>query len=342
MIRRIALLIIIAAIKSACLSQAVQTIKGVIVDKESQIPLPGVNIIIEGTSPLIGTITSEKGYYSIPDIPIGTYTVTASYIGYEKSINQHILIGAGKQVVLNIALNENSTLLHEVKVKPKRTAKNETVNSMSIISGRRFSVEDTRRYAGGLADPARMVSAFAGVSAGNMQDNAIIVRGNNPKYIGWHLEGVEIPNPNHFSSINVIGGGFVTIFSNQLLANSDFFTGAFPAEYGNVLSGVFDMRLRNGNRDKREYTIQAGLMGLDFAAEGPFIKGKDASYLVNYRYSTIALIQDVGLTTLDGVLKYQDATFKIDLPTRKFGKFSFFGSVRFSGFIHFPLRFIVK
>lgn len=323
MIKRIALLIIIAAIQTVCLSQAVQTIKGVIVDKESEIPLPGVNIVIEGTSPLIGAITDEKGFYTIPDIPIGTYTVTASYIGYDKSIHQHILIGAGKQAVLNISLNENSTLLDEVTVKPKRTTKNETVNSMNIISGRRFSVEDTRRYAGGLADPARMVSAFAGVSTGNIEDNAIIVRGNNPKYIGWHLEGVEIPNPNHFSSINVIGGGFVTIFSNQLLANSDFFTGAFPAEYGNVLSGVFDMRLRNGNREKREYTVQAGIMGLDFAAEGPFVKGKDASYLVNYRYSTMSLVSS--FIPSEQVPQYQDLSFKLNFPTKKLGTFSVWG-----------------
>jgi len=186
MIKRITLLILIVAIKSACLSQAVQIIKGTIVDKDSEIPLPGVNIIIEGTSPLIGTITNEKGDYFINDIPIGSYTVTASYIGYDKAINHNVLIGAGKQVVLNISMSENTTLLNEVTIKPKSSSKNETVNSMSIISGRKFSVEDTRRYAGGLADPARMVSAFAGVSSGNIQDNAIIVRGNNPNKSQYH------------------------------------------------------------------------------------------------------------------------------------------------------------
>ena len=323
MTKRIALLILIVAIKSACLSQADQTIKGTIIDKDSEIPLPGVNIIIEGTSPLIGTITDQKWDYYMEDIPIGSYTVTASYIGYDKGINKHVLIGAGKQVVLNFALSENTTMLDEVTIKPNSTTENETVNSMSIISGRKFSVEDTRRYAGGLADPARMVSAFAGVSAGNIQDNAIIVRGNNPKYVGWHLEGVEIPNPNHFSSINVIGGGFVTIFSNQLLSNSDFFTGAFPAEYGNALSGVFDMRLRNGNRDKREYTVQAGIMGMDFAAEGPIVKGKDASYLVNYRYSTMSLVSP--LIPSEQVPQYQDLSFKLNFPTQRLGTFSVWG-----------------
>ena len=123
-------------------------------------------------------------------------------------------------------------------------------------------------------DPARMASAFAGVAVGNVQDNSIIIRGNSPKGVLWTLEGVEIPNPSHFAGANVAGGGFTTLFSNHLLANSDFFTGAFPAEYGNALAGVFDIKLRNGNNEEREYAFQAGVMGIDFAAEGPFKKGK--------------------------------------------------------------------
>ena len=324
MTKRISLqLCLFIAINVSCHAQAVQTIKGVIVDKQSEIPLPGVNVVIEGTSPLMGTITNEAGFYSIDGVPFGKYTVKASYIGYETTLHQNTLVGAGKQVELNFSLTENSTLLNEVTIRPGRSATSETVNSMSIISGRRFSVEETRRYAGGMDDPARMVSAFAGVSTGNIQDNAIVVRGNNPKYVGWYLEGVEIPNPNHFSSINVIGGGFVTIFSNQLLTNSDFFTGAFPAEYGNVLSGVFDMRLRSGNKDKREYTFQAGVMGIDFAAEGPFIKGKDASYLVNYRYSTMSLVSP--LIPSAQVPQYQDLSFKLNFPSKKMGTFSLWG-----------------
>lgn len=322
--KRISLqLCLLIAINIACHSQAGQTIKGVIIDKQSEIPLPGVNVIIEGTSPLMGTITNEEGYYAFDRVPLGKYAITASYIGYETALHQNTLVGAGKQVVLNFSLTENSTLLNEVTVRPGHSATNETVNSMSIISGRKFSVEETRRYAGGMDDPARMVSAFAGVTTGNLQDNAIVVRGNNPKYVGWYLEGVEIPNPNHFSSINVTGGGFVTIFSNQLLTNSDFFTGAFPSEYGNVLSGVFDMRLRNGNNEKREYTFQAGVMGIDFAAEGPFVKGGNASYLVNYRYSTMGLVAP--LIPSAQVPKYQDLSFKLNFPTKKLGTVSLWG-----------------
>jgi hypothetical protein len=169
-----------------------------------------------------------------------------------------------------------------------------------------------------------MASAFAGVSSGNIQDNAIIVRGNAPRGIVWKLEDVQIPNPTHFADGNVAGGGFVTMFSSQLLTNSDFYTSAFPAEYGNGLSGVFDMKLRNGNNQKREHSFQAGVMGIDFASEGPFAKGKQASYLFNYRYSTFALIKPF-IKGMEQLPVYQDLSFKLNFPAGRKGTFSLWG-----------------
>lgn len=123
------------------------------------------------------------------------------------------------------------------------------------------------------------------------------------------------------------GGGIVTIFSSQLLSNSDFFTGAFPAEYGNALAGVFDMKLRNGNGDKRESTLQAGMLGIDISSEGPFIKGKNATYLFNYRYSTFSLVSLLGILpgSVSQIPKYQDLSFKLNFPTKKYGTFSIWG-----------------
>ena len=191
---------------------------------------------------------------------------------------------------------------------------------MTTISARTFSAEETRRYAGGMDDPARMASAFAGVAVGNVQDNSIIIRGNSPKGVLWRLEGVEIPIPSHFSGANVAGGGFTTLFSNHLLSNSDFFTGAFPAEYGNALAGVFDIKLRSGNNEKREYAFQAGALGIDFAAEGPFIKGTRASYIINYRYSTFGLIKD--FIPSEQIPEYQDLSFKLNFPLKNRGVLS--------------------
>ena len=139
-----------------------------------------------------------------------------------------------------------------------------------------LSVEEASRYAGGFDDPARLVSAFAGVSS-NVGNNGISVRGNNPKSLQWKFEGIEISNPNHFADGNVFGGGVLSALSSHNLGNSDFFSGAFPAEYSNALSGVFDMNLRKGNSGKKERTIQIGLTGLDYAEEGPGIKGGKAT-----------------------------------------------------------------
>ncbi len=316
-------------------AQVTQSQRGVVTDRQSGITMPGVTIYIEGSSPLIGTTTNEQGEYLLTKIPIGRHNVIAQFVGYETVVQPNVLLGSGKQVELNFSLNEESVNIEGVTIRARNIA-NETVNSMSIISGRTYSVEETRRYAGGMDDPARMVSAFAGVSTGNLQDNAIVIRGNNPKYTSWHLEGVEIPNPNHFSGINVIGGGFVTIFSNQLLANSDFYTGAFAAEYGNVLSGVFDMKLRSGNTQEREYTFQAGAIGIDFATEGPFVKGGNASYLVNYRYSTLGLVAP--LIPSSQVPKYQDLSFKLNFPTKKYGTFALWGIGAIDGNVE-PMKY---
>ncbi|MCB0854131.1 MAG: TonB-dependent receptor, partial [Bacteroidetes bacterium] len=157
------------------------------------------------------------------------------------------------------------------------------------------------------------------------EENEIIVRGNSPRMLLWRVEGIEVPSPNHFSEEGASSGA-VSILSTNMLANSDFSTGAFPSEYGNALSGVFDIRLRNGNNEQREYALSAGVLGLDFSAEAPFQKGKQASYLINYRYSSLALLQKAGLNIVgDAVPVFQDLSFKINLPTQEFGTFSVFG-----------------
>ena len=133
---------------------------------------------------------------------------------------------------------------------------------------------------------------------------------------------MEIPNPNHFADIATLGGGILSSLSAQVLGNSDFFTGAFPAEYGNAVSGVFDMKLRNGNNQRNENTFQVGIMGIDFASEGPLSKKHKASYIFNYRYSTTGLLN----VDLGGKMDYQDLNFKLNFPTRHAGTFAVWGT----------------
>jgi hypothetical protein len=128
------------------------------------------------------------------------------------------------------------------------------------------------------------------------------------------MEGVEIPNPNHFAQEGSSGGG-VSALSANVLGNSDFLTGAFPAEYGNATSGVFDLKLRKGNNEKREYALQAGILGLDFAAEGPIGPKGGASYLANYRYSTLSVLNKIGVNLNgDASIDFQDGAFKVHIP----------------------------
>ncbi|MBN2519402.1 MAG: TonB-dependent receptor [Bacteroidales bacterium] len=300
-----------------------QNIKGKVVDKESQMPLPGTNVIVVGIQPLIGGITDQDGNYKLKNVPIGRYNIQISYVGYEPVTVPEILVGSAKEVVINVGLKESLTSINEIVVSVR---KDRPLNSMAVISARSFTVEETRRYAGSLDDPAQMVSAFAGVTTGFFGDNAIVIRGNSPKGVLWKLEGIEIPSPNHFAGVNSLGGGVVTIFSSQLLANSDFYTGAFPAEYNNALAGVFDMKLRNGNNEKREHTFQAGVLGIDIASEGPFKKGNNSSYLFNYRYSTAGLLAEIKVIPIgEQISKYQDLSFKTNFITKNAGTISLWG-----------------
>lgn len=323
--RNLQLLILFLSLASTAWAQTLtQTIRGKVVDMETQIPIDYATVAISDVQPQLSATTDAEGNFKIEKVPVGRHTIAATLMGYQSASIPEIMLTSGKELVMTIPLKQQAVEMKEVVVKGF-SRKDQPLNSMAGVSARSFSVEETRRYAGGMDDPARMASAFAGVTVGNIQDNAIIIRGNSPKGVSWRLEGVDIPNPNHFAGGNVAGGGAVTLFSSQMLDNSDFYTGAFPAEYGNALAGVFDMKLRSGNNEKYEHTFQAGMMGLDFASEGPIGKKGGASYLVNYRYSTLGLISALKLVDTEEDIRYQDLSFKLNFPTRKAGTFSVWG-----------------
>ena len=316
----VALLVSVAAFgqTSEWKSRPVQTIRGIVVDGDSKYPIPYATVKLAGTEGM-GTTTDSLGRFAIRQVPVGRHTVEAAFMGYETGVFREILVTSAKEIYLEIPLKESVNELNEVVVRA-RTNKEEAMNKMATTGARMLSVEEASRYAGGFDDPARLVSAFAGV-APSVSSNGISIHGNAPHLLQWRLEDVEIPNPNHFADIATLGGGILSSLSSQVLGNSDFFTGAFPAEYGNAVSGVFDMKLRNGNNQKNENTIQVGIMGIDIASEGPLSKNHKASYIFNYRYST------TGLLNLDGgTMDYQDLNFKLNFPTQKAGTFSVWGT----------------
>ena len=306
-----------------------QTIKGVLLDKQSLSSLPGVNIIIIGSDPLKGTTTDIKGRFRIENVAPGRYDLKAAFVGYKEIVIPNVVVSSGKEVELDLTMEENINSLNEVVV--TGTKKNETNNDMTTVSARSFSMEEVNRYSGGRSDPSRLVANFAGVSSPNDSCNDIVIRGNSPTGVLWRIEGLDIANPNHFSTLGATGGP-VSALNTNILRNSDFFTSAFPADYGNATAGVFDIGFRNGNTEKREHTIQFGaLTGLEAMTEGPLKKGSSASYVLAYRYSFTGFAQQLGIpigTTATPF--YQDLSFKINSGETKAGKFTLFGLAGYS------------
>jgi hypothetical protein len=301
-----------------------QTIRGTVIDKQSQSTLPGVNVLILNTNPAVGTTTDMDGKFKLSDLEPGRYDLRIFSMGYQEVVIPNIMLTSGKEIVLEIGMEESINSLKEAVV--EGTKKNETNNELVSVSGRSFSMEEVNRYAGGRSDPSRMAANFAGVSTPDDSRNDIVIRGNSPTGVLWRIEGLNVPNPNHFSTIGTTGGP-VSGLNTNMLKNSDFFTSAFPAEYGNANAGVFDLGFRNGNAEKREHTLQLGaLTGLEAMTEGPINKEKGSSYLLAYRYSFTGVAQAMGIpigTTATPF--YQDLSFKINSGNSKAGKFTLFG-----------------
>jgi len=313
--------------KSTTTPQVTQTVRGQVCDVASGEPMIGVTITVENGTTL-ATVSDIDGNFVINHVPVGRHSVRASYIGYEPVLLKEQLVSSGKELVLSLKMRESISELGEVVIKP-RVNKQLPLNEMAQVGARMFSVEEATRYAGGMADPARTASMFAGVATGGAT-NGISIHGNSPQMLQWRVEGVEVPNPNHFAEITEAGGGVFTSLNGTVLANSDFLTGAMPAEFGNALSGAFDMKMRVGNNTKYEHAVQVGTLGVDFASEGPLGKDSKASYLVNYRYSFLEIAKKLHAINMENeTLDYQDLSFKLNMPTTKAGTFA----VWFTGLI---------
>lgn len=301
--------------------QLVQTVKGRVVDKVTGIGLPGAVVQLKNSANNLVVTANNDGYYKLPNVPVGRQSFLYSYTGYKPVPLNDIIITSGKEMVLNVELEESTISMDEVEV--KASSDTDVVNTMQVANMKTFSIEETERYAGSRQDPARMAQNFAGIQGTNDSRNDIVIRGNSPAGLLWRLEDIDIPNPNHFAVAGSAGGP-QSIINNKYLANSEFFTGAFPANYGNALGGVFDLKMRNGNNEKHERTIQFGVLGTELALEGPLSKKSGASYLVTYRYSTLAIFSSVNFKLgTSAVPKYQDLGLRLNFPTKKAGVFSF-------------------
>lgn len=300
----------------------IQKIRGTVYDNISKQPLEGAQVFLKGTDPFLGAVTDEKGEFLLEDIPVGRYNIQATFIGYS-SYSEDLLVKAGSDPILNIGLSPSLEELEEVIISEK---------PFTLIPGtlnRKVTIEQATRFAANYQDPARVMTSFPGVIVQNDQNNNIIVNGKSPNGILWRVEGMDVVNPNHLSNAGTLSdrptqaGGGVNILNAQVLGETNFITMPFSAQYGNAFSGIMDMSIRQGNKYDQEYSIQAGLIGLDVAAEGP-IKEKTSSYLANYRYSTVGLLSALGLDFGGEVINFQDLSLKLDFDHKKGGHLSFF------------------
>lgn len=306
-----------------------QRIAGVVLDKASRQPLPGANVFIvlsEDKSIIIGAESDQEGRFILEKVPVGRHYLHCSYVSYENWISSYLEVTSAKQLNISVELSESITVGDAVLVVAQRTP-SEASNEFSLVSARSFTSEETQRFAGSINDPGRMALSLPGTQISTQDnENTIVVRANSPIGLSWRLEGVEIPNPNHFAEAGSSGGG-ISALSIFVLGTSDFYTGAFPPEYGNALAGVMDLKFRKGNRDNREFRFQAGLIGLDFASEGPISrKKKSASYLFNYRYSTLGLLSSMGVNVVNPLTSnsFQDLSFNLYFPINKKTHVTFF------------------
>ncbi len=299
-----------------------QTIRGVVVDANTREPLIGAEIYVNGIDPVIGTVSDGEGKFVLEKIPVGRRTVVCRYTGYTSLERDNILLNSAKEYFLELALTPGVEMGEVVVTDTKRSY--QAVNELAVTSTRRIEPEELQYHAATANDPGRLVMGFPGVQPARDNGNDIVIRGNATQGLLWRLEGIDIPNPNHFATRGGSGGG-ITIFSATMLGSSDFSMGGLPAEYGNAFSGVFDMQFRNGNLYTREHTFRAGILGLDIATEGPIQKGK-SSYLANFRYSTLGILNAMGVYLVGprNGNNFQDFSFKIFHKGKK-SQFSLWG-----------------
>lgn len=325
--KRIYWLFLFSLLNTIVFSQNITTtVRGTVQDALTQQPLFGATVEVFNIQHSAGNTTDSLGNFTIRNIPVGRYEVEISYLGYETLVLTETLLESGKEKILSINLPESFSELQQVVV--KSTTQNANI---SPLSNHEITIEEVKRFPATFFDPARLAMLYPGVTGTNDQANGLSIRGLPPSLLQWRLEGVEIVNPNHLSNAGTISdqpsvaAGGVNILSAQMLDNSRLYTGALPAQYSNALGGVMDMRLRKGNDEQHEFTAQAGLLGFDLGMEGPFSKKSKASFLFNYRYSFTGLLTNFGVDFDGESIGFEDVSFNINLPTKKLGKFMFFG-----------------
>ena len=296
----LAFAMLVICIFTSVTAQPTHQIKGVVIDKSTRQPLEFINVLIIGTDR--GSVTDSVGHFIIDDIPPGIYRLQASAIGYKTTITSEYILST-KNLNVDIEMEENSTELQGVTI----TASPFRRDLESPVGLRIIGVQEIEKSPGANRDISRVVQSYPGVAfspAGYRND--LIVRGGSPSENRFYLDGVEIPNINHFSTQGASGGP-VGIINADFIREVNFYTGAFPADRGNSLSSVLDFKLRDGDMERNSLKATLGASEVSLASNGHL--GRKTSYLVSVRQSYLQFLFDMlGLPFLP---TFTDAQFKL-------------------------------
>ena len=312
-IKNIILMISFIAFSNVVSSQNVK-VYGSISNTLNNEPIPFANIIIEGTA--IGTTSDIDGNYEILNVNAGAYNFKCSYIGFNTDIQSEIKVSSNKSLRLDFFLSENSELLGEVKVKGNTFNKTQA----SPVSLRTINASEISKSAGGNRDISRVVANLPGVATSAGFRNDIIVRGGSPSENKFFLDGIEIPTINHFTTQGSSGGP-VGILNVNFIREVDFYTGAFPANRGNALSSVMELKLIEGNEEEISGSFALGSSDAGLTLNTPL--SKKSTLLLSVRRSYLQFLFKA--LKLPFLPTYNDMQFKYTFKPNKKNQFNFLG-----------------
>ncbi|MFO7827956.1 MAG: TonB-dependent receptor [Bacteroidales bacterium] len=275
-------------------------IQGVVFNSKNNEPVPFANVVIFQTN--IGSASNFDGEFKFTGIKPGFIKLQVSAVGFKTYISGDIMVTNAKTEFIDIPLEETSIALDEVVVKPSPFKKTEE----SPLSLRRIGIQDIEKSPGANRDISKVIQSFPGVASTPVQRNDIIVRGGGPSENSFYLDGIEIPNINHFATQGASGGP-VGIINVDFIREVDFFSGAFPANRGNALSSVLEFKQKDGNKEKLETQGTLGASEVALTFDGPI--GEKTSFIFSARRSYLQILFSV--LELPFLPTYNDAQFKI-------------------------------
>lgn len=289
-------------------------ISGEVRDAVTKQPLPGANIIIEGTN--IGSACDENGYYVIKNVAYGNYTLKASMIGYKSILYTDVTINPNRNHTVNFELHSAAMELEEVRVTADYFAKPDE----NPVSFRTISPEEIRRSPGSAEDIFRVMQSMPGVATAGAKSAQLIVRGGSPEENLTLLDNIEVYNPIHFARTGE-SMGVISIVNPALIQKVDFLTGGFPAKYGDKMSSVFDMTLKEGNKETMNTDANLNIAGFGVTMDGPIDENTNMVFSLRRGYF------DLITSLLDKPVapNYYDAVGKISFDLNKANRISLVG-----------------